>query len=68
MISIAVPVHGKFTFTTTLTSGISCLNHELFDDSMKYVTIVIAVAGMHTEVLHCLRAAAYTHNMMNIAL
>ena len=38
------------------TGWVSCLYHELFDDSVKDVTIVVAFASMHTKVLHCLRA------------
>ena len=41
-----------------LTCGVSCLYHKLFDNSMKDVSIVVAIASMDTEVLNCLGAAA----------
>ena len=42
---------------THLTCRVASLNHELFDNSVKDVAIVVATTSVHTEVLHCLRAA-----------
>lgn len=44
------------THAYTHTSGVSSLNHKLLDDTMKDVTIVVAITTVYTEVLHCLRA------------
>ena len=43
---------------THLTCRVASLNHELFDNSVKDVAIVVATASVHTEVFHSLRAAA----------
>ena len=40
-----------------LTCGVTRLYHELFYHSVEDVSIVVALAGMHTEVLHRLRTA-----------
>ena len=40
----------------SLTSRVTCLYHELFDDSMEDVAIVVAVLAVNTEVLYCLGA------------
>ena len=40
-----------------LTCGVTRLYHELFYHSVEDVSIVVAFAGMHTEVLHRLRTA-----------
>ena len=41
-----------------LTCGVACLYHELFYHSVEDVSIVVPLAGVHTEVLYCLRTAA----------
>ena len=38
------------------TQWIAGLDHELFDDTVKYVTIVITISTVNDEILHCLRA------------
>ena len=35
-----------------LTSGVACLNHELLDASVKYVTVVVGIACMYRKILH----------------
>ena len=45
-----------------LTCGVACLYHELFYHSVEDVSIVVPLAGVHTEVLNCLRTAANRHN------
>ena len=46
-----------FPVSESLTGGISSLYHELFDHSVEDVAIIVAIAGMHTKVLHCLWTA-----------
>lgn len=38
-----------------VTLRIACLNHELFDYSVKYMTIVIAVSWVNCEIFDCFR-------------
>ena len=40
-----------------LTCGVTCLYHELFYHSVEDVSIVVPLAGVHTEVLYRLRTA-----------
>jgi hypothetical protein len=39
------------------------LDHELFDDPMETVTVVVTIARMHTEILHRLRT--FLKNLCN---
>ena len=50
---------------THLTCRVASLNHKLFDNSVKYVAIVVATASVHTEVLHCLRAAESQYTIVS---
>ena len=47
------------SFMQVHTCGVSSLDHELLDDSVEDVSIVVAIGSMHTEVLHRLGAAAH---------
>lgn len=40
-----------------LTCRVSCLYHELLDDSVEDVSIIVAITAMNTEVLHWLGTA-----------
>jgi len=49
----------------THTSGVSSLNHKLFDDTMKDVTIIVAITTVHTKVLHSLRTPKDVNTLLN---
>lgn len=38
--------------------GVTSLDHELLDDSVEYVTVVVAIGAVHTEVLHSFGTSA----------